>query len=487
MPDGIDLKRIIDLDPETTVTDDDYTIVDSTTGGAKKFAIGQALGEIKDGLDAMSTATASDVGKALKAKTVSDGKVTEWEFGEAGGNSVPIEVRQAMVTLFNTAIYAEQGMENEIAIIENWANVSVESITLSPSTLTFNSITSQTIQATLTPPDATATIIWTSSNPSVATVSNGTVTSVGNGTCTITASVGDVSATCAVTVSGIATTYTITNTLTGCTNTNSQTNVEENTSYTATITVDDGYMLPFVSATITMGGTDITSTAWNDGTISIASVTGAIVITVSATQDTRTYIAKWDFTKSLVDSVGGLEMVLKNTNNGESLPTRDSTGLHFTAGEQLAHCADYAGTLADGRTYEFDVASAEFAGDSSKHKRLFGFVGGDFLMIYRNSGAMQIYKGAWITYTPESGKTIPTTTDALSGKTVGVKLGTDKTAYLYLNGELIGKSINWTAAGNARSDIGFGGIDGQTASAGNQIHNMTITGFRIYEEEEAQA
>lgn len=50
MPDGIDLKRIIDLDPETTVTDDDYTIVDSTTGGAKKFAIGQALGEIKDGL-----------------------------------------------------------------------------------------------------------------------------------------------------------------------------------------------------------------------------------------------------------------------------------------------------------------------------------------------------------------------------------------------------------------------------------------------------
>lgn len=53
MPDGIDLKRIIDLDPETTVTDDDYTIVDSTTGGAKKFALGQALGEIKDGLQAV--------------------------------------------------------------------------------------------------------------------------------------------------------------------------------------------------------------------------------------------------------------------------------------------------------------------------------------------------------------------------------------------------------------------------------------------------
>ena len=60
MPDGIDLKRIIDLDPETTVTDDDYTIVDSTTGGAKKFAIGQALGEIKDGLSSVENNILTD-------------------------------------------------------------------------------------------------------------------------------------------------------------------------------------------------------------------------------------------------------------------------------------------------------------------------------------------------------------------------------------------------------------------------------------------
>lgn len=65
MPDGIDLKRIIDLDPETTVTDDDYTIVDSLTGGAKKFALGQALGEIKDGLDTLicPNLAGSEVGK----------------------------------------------------------------------------------------------------------------------------------------------------------------------------------------------------------------------------------------------------------------------------------------------------------------------------------------------------------------------------------------------------------------------------------------
>ena len=42
---------------------------------------------LMEDFNAMRTATASDVGKALKAKTVTDGKVTEWEFGETGGDS----------------------------------------------------------------------------------------------------------------------------------------------------------------------------------------------------------------------------------------------------------------------------------------------------------------------------------------------------------------------------------------------------------------
>lgn len=47
---------------------------------------GDEISALKEGLSAMSTATSSDVGKALKAKTVTDGKVTEWEFGEAGAS-----------------------------------------------------------------------------------------------------------------------------------------------------------------------------------------------------------------------------------------------------------------------------------------------------------------------------------------------------------------------------------------------------------------
>ena len=42
--------------------------------------------ELRADLDAVNTATTDDVGKALKAKTVVNGKVTEWEFGEAGSS-----------------------------------------------------------------------------------------------------------------------------------------------------------------------------------------------------------------------------------------------------------------------------------------------------------------------------------------------------------------------------------------------------------------
>lgn len=51
----------------------------------------EEITSIKEGLSDIQTATAEDVGKALKAKTVTNGKVTEWEFGEAGGDSEAIE------------------------------------------------------------------------------------------------------------------------------------------------------------------------------------------------------------------------------------------------------------------------------------------------------------------------------------------------------------------------------------------------------------
>lgn len=78
-------------------------------------------------------------------------------------------------------------------------------------------------------------------------------------------------------------TYTITNTLSNCISSNSATSVEENASYSATISANNGYTIS--SIVVTMGGTDITSTAVNNNTISISNVTGNIVITATAEVD----------------------------------------------------------------------------------------------------------------------------------------------------------------------------------------------------------
>ena len=107
-----------------------------------------------------------------------------------------------------------------------------------------------------------------------------TATAYSNGTISIPSVTGNL--VIAISAAAQATTYSVTNTLTGCLNSNGATSVLENASYTATITADSGYSLTGATVQITMGGTDITSSAYSNGTISIASVNGNLVITVTA-------------------------------------------------------------------------------------------------------------------------------------------------------------------------------------------------------------
>ena len=76
-------------------------------------------------------------------------------------------------------------------------------------------------------------------------------------------------------------TYTITRNLTNCTSDNTSTNITKGASYTTTITANSGYKLG--SITVTMGGSNISSTAVSGTTISISNVTGNIVISCIAT------------------------------------------------------------------------------------------------------------------------------------------------------------------------------------------------------------
>lgn len=105
------------------------------------------------------------------------------------------------------------------------------------------------------------------------------------GASTVTVSYQGLTTTITVQVTAVAGTYTIQNNLTGCTTSNSATTIAEGSNYSATITASVGYTLTGATATITMGGTELTG-AFNNGTISIPNVTGNLVITVVATART---------------------------------------------------------------------------------------------------------------------------------------------------------------------------------------------------------
>ena len=93
-------------------------------------------------------------------------------------------------------------------------------------------------------------------------------------------SIDAVTADVVITAEATAIQYSVTATLTGLTSDNSAETVQAGTAYIANLNAEDGYEIS--SVTVTMGGEDITATAYIDGMISIDVVTGDIVITAMA-------------------------------------------------------------------------------------------------------------------------------------------------------------------------------------------------------------
>lgn len=77
------------------------------------------------------------------------------------------------------------------------------------------------------------------------------------------------------------TTYTITNSLINVSTDNTAESVGAGTSYTATLTGNDGYNVDSTSVFITMGGIDVTSSVYIDGVVTIPEVTGNVIIVAS--------------------------------------------------------------------------------------------------------------------------------------------------------------------------------------------------------------
>ena len=123
------------------------------------------------------------------------------------------------------------------------------------------------------------------------------------------------------------TTYTITNNLTNVTNSNSITTIEEGSSYSATLFPSGGYEIS--TATVTMGGTDVTSSVYSNGSITITNVTGNIVITAAATE-ISTEVTTYTITKNLTNV--SINNSLSSINEGSSYSATLTANSGYTLG-----------------------------------------------------------------------------------------------------------------------------------------------------------
>lgn len=105
--------------------------------------------------------------------------------------SVAVQVKNG-ATVLNT-VYATSA----VTVNNPTQSVSLDKTTLA---LDMSAVKTATLAATLTPANATDSVVWTSSDNTVVSVANGTVTALKEGSATVTATAGGKSASCAVTV-----------------------------------------------------------------------------------------------------------------------------------------------------------------------------------------------------------------------------------------------------------------------------------------------
>lgn len=136
--------------------------------------------------------------------------------GPAGAKGDPGEgftanAKALLLNLFENAAYKTNTMQPTLnALRAEWGGsaqeVPVQSVSLSAVTMTLNESESKTLTATVLPANATnKTVVWSVLPTGFATVANGVVTGIKAGNCTVTATAGGKSASCAVTVEVVET------------------------------------------------------------------------------------------------------------------------------------------------------------------------------------------------------------------------------------------------------------------------------------------
>lgn len=157
-----------------------------------------------------------EAGITAAATGVKGDKGEKGDPGPAGAKGDPGEgftanAKALLLNLFENAAYKTNTMQPTLnALRAEWGGsaqeVPVQSVSLSAVTMTLNEGESKTLTATVLPANATdRAVVWSVLPAGFATVANGVVTGIKAGNCTVTATAGGKSASCAVTVEVVET------------------------------------------------------------------------------------------------------------------------------------------------------------------------------------------------------------------------------------------------------------------------------------------
>lgn len=224
-----------------------------------------------------------------------------------------------------------------------------------------------------------------------------------------------------------------------------------------------------LSGTLTVGTSTITVSYMNKTT----------TFNVTVTEKQIVYRHIWDFTQSMIDSVGGVEATKT------SYTTQDSNGLHLT--QATSGCLLGANVFPVGSVVEVTFSSTEASFAASSHGRLMminsianptitstepqtGF-------IYRSSGAWAFYKGGW------SSASAVTDKDVFSGKKLIMKYYYSEADSKYHTDVYANDSLVLAYVSNTKWNTNENSDNLYIGSRTQSFFGATITTVKIYDYE----
>lgn len=273
---------------------------------------------------------------------------------------------------------------------------------------------------------------------------------------------------------------TITRNLTNCASSSAVIYIKDGTTHTETLTANSDYILGATSVTVLMGGTDITSEVYDNGVISIQSVTGNIIINAIATLEEFDLIHNWDFTQSMVDTIGNVEAV--------TTATRDSDGVSFKKDNVYINLTPDGEKEYRGYTFEIDIPSVSVV-NKQTHMRLFSISENNTQHPYHDTATdastfIHRWKDdiGWTWYVTAWGdKKLSTTEypkDFVKEKTIRFRF--DEEGYVTVSQAPIG-TRNFTKIETFNTPCGYEkGYWVIGSSVNNFMYNFTFSAVRVY-------